>query len=130
MDNGVRAITKMVNAMDSVRKLMESAQALARQTVGLSASDTSRDVYGTQAAEMMNQAAKILNDSGFGGSGLLQTNATVPTDLTIVTNIATTAAGRRPSSSSRWTCDSTRHPALAARAPRTKRSRPVPMAWS
>ena len=92
MDTGLRAITKATNAMDSARKLVESAQSLARQAVTLGAADASRDVYGAQAAELMNQAAKVMNDSAFGGFSLLQTNATAATGLTVATNTGTGGA--------------------------------------
>ncbi len=95
MDAGLRAVTKITNSLDSSRKLIESAQSLARQAVSLATGDTAgRDALGTQAAELVNQAAKILNDSGFGGTSLLQTNATAPTSLTILTNAATTTAAQ------------------------------------
>ena len=91
MDTGLRAITKATNAMDAARKLVESAQSLARQAVTLGSGDTNRDVYGAQSAELLNQAAKVMNDSGFGGFSVLTTNATVATGLTVVTNISTGA---------------------------------------
>ncbi len=92
MDTGLRAITKSTNAMDAARKLIESAQSLARQAVTLGSGDANRDVYGGQAAELLNQAAKVMNDSGFGGFSLLTTNATAATGLTVITNISTGAA--------------------------------------
>ena len=91
MDTGLRTITKATSAIDSARKLVESAQSLARQAVTLGSGDANRDVYGAQAAELLNQAAKVMNDSGFGGFGLLTTNATAATGLTVVTNISTGA---------------------------------------
>ncbi len=92
MDTGLRAIKKATDAMDAARKLTESAQSLARQAVTLGAGDTNRDVYGGQAAELLNQAAKVMNDAGFGGFSVLTTNATAATGLTVVTNISTGAA--------------------------------------
>ncbi len=92
MDTGLRAIKKATDAMDGARKMVESAQSLARQAVTLGAGDTNRDVYGGQAAELLNQAAKVMNDAGFGGFSLLTTNATAASGLTVVTNISTGAA--------------------------------------
>ncbi len=92
MDTGLRAITKATNAMDSARKLVESAQSLARQAVTLGSGDANRDVYGGQAAELLNQAAKVMNDSGFGGFSVLTTNGTAATGLNVVTNISIGAA--------------------------------------
>ena len=92
MDTGLRAITKATNAMSSSTKLIESAQSLARQAVTLGSGDANRDVYGAQAAELMNQAAKLMNDSGFGGFSVLTTNATVASGLTVVTNNSSGAA--------------------------------------
>ena len=92
MDTGLRTITKATSAIDSARKLIESAQSLARQAVTLGAGDANRDVYGAQAAELLNQAAKVMNDSAFGGFGLLTTNATVATGITVATNTGTGGA--------------------------------------
>ncbi len=92
MDTGLRSITKITNAIDSARKLVESAQSLARQAVTLGGGDANRDVYGAQAAELLNQAAKVMNDSGFGGFSLLQTNATAATGLNVATNTGVGAA--------------------------------------
>ncbi len=92
MDTGLRSITKVTNALDSARKLVESAQSLARQAVTLGSGDANRDVYGAQAAELLNQAAKVMNDSGFGGFTLLQTNATAASGLNVATNTGTGGA--------------------------------------
>jgi flagellin len=92
MDTSLKTVQKAVNSLDSMRKLVESAQALARSAQALGAGDANRDVYGAQAAELLNQAAKIANDSGFGGFSLLQTNATPASGLTTVTNLGTGAA--------------------------------------
>ncbi len=89
MDTALRAVTKTTDAMDAARKMIESAQSLARQALTLGAGDASRDTCGSQAAEMVNQAAKILNDAKFGGLTLLQTNETAATGLTLTFNNST-----------------------------------------
>jgi flagellin len=92
LDTSLKTVQKVVNSLDSMRKLIESGQALARSALALGAGDANRDVYGAQAAELFNQAAKVANDSGFTGFSLLQTNATAATGVTAVTNISTGAA--------------------------------------
>ncbi len=92
MDTGIRAIKKATDAMEGARKMIEGAQSLARQAVTLGNGDKNRDTYGRQAAELLNQAAKIMNDSDFGGFSLLQTNSIAASGLTVATNISTGTA--------------------------------------
>ncbi len=92
LDTSLKTVQKVVNSLDSMRKLVEAGQALARSALSLGAGDANRDVSGAQAAELFNPAAKVANDSGFTGFTLLQTNATAGTGVTAVTNISTGAA--------------------------------------
>jgi flagellin len=92
MDNGLRLVTKTNSALESMRKLLESAQSLARGARNLGETDVNRDVIGTQVQEVLNQVAKVAYDAGFNGATLLQTDATVPAVTNIITNTSTGAA--------------------------------------
>jgi flagellin len=92
MDNGLRLVNKTNSTFDSMRKLLESAQSLARGARNLGETDVNRDVIGAQVAEVLNQVAKLAYDAGFNGATLMQTDATVPASTNIVTNISTGTA--------------------------------------
>jgi flagellin len=94
MDNGLRIVNKTVAALDGMRKLVESAQALGRAAANLGTTDTGRDTYGTQAAELLQQAQRMAYDAGFNGNTLLQTDATAPTAVNIQTNLSTVATSQ------------------------------------
>ncbi|MCA3562894.1 MAG: hypothetical protein IOC90_04245 [Methylocystis sp.] len=92
MDNGLRVVQRTNSALDSMRKLLESAQALARGARNLGETDVNRDIIGAQVAEQLNQVARIAYDGSFNGSTLFQTDATVPASTVVVTNVSTGAA--------------------------------------
>jgi flagellin len=94
MDNGLRIVNKTVAALDGMRKLVESAQALGRAAANLGTTDTARDTYGTQAASLLEQAQRMAYDAGFNGNTLLQTDATAPTAVNVQTNLSTVATSQ------------------------------------
>ncbi len=94
MDNGLRIVNKAVAAYDSIRKMVESALSLARAAANLGTTDTARDTYGTQVAQLLQSAQQLAYDSGFNGSTLMQTDATAPAAVTIQTNTSTVATSQ------------------------------------
>jgi flagellin len=94
-DNGLRVVRKSLEAVNGIRKLIESAQALARSAQSLATTDTvGRDAYATQAAELLSQASRLGFDAGHNGNTLLQVNATVPANTEVITNTAILAAAQ------------------------------------
>jgi flagellin-like hook-associated protein FlgL len=94
-DNGLRVVRKSLEAVNGIRKLIESAQALARSAQSLATTDTAgRDAYGAQAAELLAQASRLGFDAGHNGNTLLQVNATVPANTEVITNTAILAAAQ------------------------------------
>ncbi len=94
MDNGLRIVNKAVAAYDSIRKMVESAQSLARAAANLGTTDTARDTYGTQVAQLLQSAQQLAYDSGFNGSTLMQTDATAPVAVNIQTNLSNVATSQ------------------------------------
>jgi flagellin len=95
MDNGIRVVRKSLEAVEGMRKLIESAQALARSAQSLATTDTTgRDAYATQAAELLSQASRIAFDAGHNGNTLLQVHATAPANTEVITNTAILAAAQ------------------------------------
>jgi flagellin-like hook-associated protein FlgL len=90
LERGGKVIKKTTDALESMRKLFESAQALARQARQLSSTDTARTTLGQQVGELLTQASRIAYDSGFDGSRLLQVDATAIPNTVINTNTAAT----------------------------------------
>ncbi len=95
MDNGIRVVRKALEAVEGMRKLIESAQALARSANSLATTDTAgRDAYGAQAAELLQQASRLAFDAGHNGNTLLQVHAVVPPNTEVITNTAILAAAQ------------------------------------
>jgi flagellin len=90
LERGGKIISKTVSALDGVRKLFESAQALSRQARQLSDTDTARNTLQTQVGELLSQASKLAFDAGYDGSKLLQTDAVALPNTTINTNTSAT----------------------------------------
>jgi flagellin-like hook-associated protein FlgL len=92
LERGSKIIQKATNAIDSIRKLVESAQSLARSARQLADTDTNRNTYRDQIAELVTQASRLAFDSGYDGSKLLQTDATALPSVVLNTNTAVTGA--------------------------------------
>jgi flagellin-like hook-associated protein FlgL len=90
LERGSKIIKKATDAIGSIRKLFEAAQALARQARQLADTDTSRNTLRNQIAELATQASRLAYDSGFDGSKLTQTDATVLPNVVINTNPSVT----------------------------------------
>jgi flagellin len=91
-NNGLRTVEKANSALTNSAKLVESAQALARQAKNINNTDAaSRDVLGTQIAVLLTQLTNLTSDAKFNGKNLLQTTAVVDT-LVVNTGIETTGA--------------------------------------
>ncbi len=89
LERGSKVIAKTTNAIDGVRKLFESAQALSRQARQLGSTDAARDTLRNQVVELISQASKLALDAGYDGSKLLQVDATALPNTVINTNTAT-----------------------------------------
>jgi flagellin-like hook-associated protein FlgL len=90
LERGGKVIKKTTEALEGVRKLFESAQALARQARQLSSTDTARTTLGNQVGELLTQASRLAYDAGFDGSRLLQVDAVAIPNTVINTNTAAT----------------------------------------
>jgi flagellin-like hook-associated protein FlgL len=70
MSQARQTIDKANKAIDGGVKLLESANALARQA-SQSTVDSDRANYQAQVADLLNQVARLFSDSGFNGKNLL-----------------------------------------------------------
>jgi flagellin-like hook-associated protein FlgL len=92
-NTALNAINKTNETYTGIRKLVESAQALARQAANLGSTDAQRNELGKQAAELLTQASRLASDANFGGIDLLQQGAvTTGLGTTVITNISTGTA--------------------------------------
>ncbi len=92
MQNGLQTVNRGVKAIESISKVVESAQALARQA--RSASDaTTRDTLATQIRTLINQADQFARDSTFNGKSLAwaSTGGAAADTLDVLFNAATTS---------------------------------------
>jgi flagellin len=90
LERGSKIIMKATDAIDGVRKMIESAQALSRQARQLSDTDTNRDTLRNQVAELLTQASRLAYDSGYEGSRLFQVDATALANVVLPTNPSVT----------------------------------------
>jgi flagellin len=79
---GLQTLQKVVKTTESISKLMESVQALARQA-RQSNDVAARNTLGTQMATLLNQISELTRDAGFNGKNLLKET---PDNLTIPFN--------------------------------------------
>jgi flagellin len=92
--NALQVVTRANKAIESISKLVESTQALARQARGLASTDTTRDTLGTQIRTLLNQADQLARDSGFNGKTLAQASSGTADSLDVINNTSTTAAAQ------------------------------------
>jgi flagellin len=90
LERGSKIIMKATDAIDGIRKMVESAQALSRQARQLSDTDANRDVLRGQIAELMTQASRLAYDSGYEGSRLFQVDAVALANVVLPTNPSVT----------------------------------------
>jgi flagellin-like hook-associated protein FlgL len=90
-NRGLQIIKKATDAVNNLSKLVESAQALARQARNLAPTDTQRDTIGTQVRTLLNQMDNTVRDARFDGANVLTAASLVGADLSVVTNTSQTA---------------------------------------
>jgi flagellin len=86
---GQKLLEKTIKTIDSITKLVESAQALARQA-RQSQDATVRNSIGTQIGTLLQQVDELTEDAGFNGRNLLDAT---PDTVSIAFNSLTGAAG-------------------------------------
>ncbi len=84
---GLQTLQKAIKTIESITKLMESAQALARQA-RQSIDTTARNTLGAQVGILMQQIDELTEDAGFNGRNLLDAT---PDTLTVDFNTGTGA---------------------------------------
>jgi flagellin len=82
---GLKLLEKTVKTVESISKLIESAQALARQA-RQSTDTVARTTLGTQIGTLLQQVDELTEDAGFNGRNLLKA---VPDTVSIKFNILT-----------------------------------------
>jgi flagellin len=90
--NGLQVVQRAVKSVEGISKLVESAQALARQARGLASTDATRDTLGAQVRSLLNQADQLGRDSSFNGKTLAQATSGTADTLDVTFNTSTTAA--------------------------------------
>ncbi len=90
MERGSKIIAKTAKAIDGMRSIMESAQALARQAVQIDETTgvTARNALRDQVATLLTQFNALARDSMYDGKSLLTTGTTAATNETINTNVS------------------------------------------
>ncbi len=90
MERGSKIIAKTAKAIDGMRSIMESAQALARQAVQIDETTGAvpRNALRDQIATLMTQFNALARDSMYDGKSLLTTGTTAATNETINTNVS------------------------------------------
>ncbi len=90
MERGSKIIAKTAKAIDGMRSIMESAQALARQAVQIDEATgaTARNALRDQIATLMTQFNSLARDSMYDGKSLLTTGTTAATNEVINTNVS------------------------------------------
>jgi flagellin len=71
----IENVNKALKAVDGASKLIESAQALAKQAI-TSTDTVARNNLNTQVAGLLTQAVRLVSDSGFNGKNLLVSERT------------------------------------------------------
>jgi flagellin-like hook-associated protein FlgL len=92
--NALQVVTRGNKAIEGISKLVESAQALARQARGLASTDTTRDTLGGQVRAILNQADQLARDSTFNGKTLAQASSGTADTLDVFFNTSTTATAQ------------------------------------
>jgi flagellin len=93
-NRGLQIIKKAGDAINTMKSIVQSAQAIARQARNLAATDTNRDTLGIQVRTLINQLDNTVRDAGFDGANLLTATTQAGTDLSVVTNTSTVAASQ------------------------------------
>jgi flagellin len=88
MERGGKVILKAAKAIDGMRKLAESMQALTRQAGQLADTDANRNVLRDQIAGLMNQFNALARDSLYEGQQVLQAGSTALPAYVISTNVS------------------------------------------
>jgi flagellin len=92
--NALQVVSRGNKSIESISKLVESAQALARQARGLASTDTTRDTLGTQIRTLLNQVDQVARDSTFNGKTLAQASSGSADSLDVIFNTSTTATAQ------------------------------------
>jgi flagellin len=90
-NRGIQIIKKAGSAVDNLRSLVSSAQAIARQARNLASTDVLRDTLGVQVRTLLNQMDNTVRDAGFDGSNVLSAASLAGAALNVTTNTSTTA---------------------------------------
>jgi flagellin len=92
--NALQVVTRANKSIEGISKLVESAQALARQARGLASTDLTRDTLGGQVRAILNQADQLGRDSTFNGKTLAQASSGTADTLDVYFNTSTTATAQ------------------------------------
>ncbi len=88
MERATKVISKAGSAIEGMRKIAESAQALTRQAQQLADTDLNRNTLRDQVAGLMNQFNAIARDAGYDGQQVLTTGTTAALAYTVNTNVS------------------------------------------
>ena len=92
--NALQVVTRANKSIENISKLVESAQALARQARSLASTDTTRDTLGAQVRSILNQVDQQARDSTFNGKTLAQASSGTADTLDVIFNTSTTATAQ------------------------------------